>query len=134
MPTILDLAGAPIPGTVQGKSLLPIIRGRQRAIRDLAVTSHTYLQDAEVRCPTAVRTDDFLYIYGGDEWPSELYDLKKDPGERRNILPKRRDVACALHERYLAFLREVDCPKEWLEGREDCCPTPRSPLPRMKWL
>jgi len=134
MPTILDIAGAPIPATVQGMSLLPLVRGKRRKMRDLAVTSHTYVQDAEVRCPTAVRTDNFLYVYGGDEWGSELYDLRKDPQEQRNIISRKRDVAKAMHQRYLDFLKQMDCPKQWIEGRREFCPTPRATLPRQRWL
>ena len=34
--------------------------------------------DEAVRAPTSFRTDDLLYIYGGDEWGHELYDLRAD--------------------------------------------------------
>ncbi len=134
MPTILDMVGTAIPGTVQGQSLLSVMKRRKRAVRDLAVTSHTYVQDAEVRCPTAFRTDDHLYIYGGDEWKTELYDLRKDPKEQRNILARKKDVAKALHQRYIGFLNDIECPREWIEGRREFCPVPRASLPRMRWL
>jgi arylsulfatase A-like enzyme len=134
MPTILDIAKAPTPKTVQGTSLLPVVLRKRRKTRDLAVTSYTYVQDAEARCPTSVRTEDFLYVYGGDEWESELYDLRKDPREQRNILARKKDVALAMHERYLQFLEEIECPKEWIEGRREFCPAPRASLPRQKWL
>jgi arylsulfatase A-like enzyme len=134
MPTILEIVGAQRPATVQGASLMPLTRRKQRQVRDLAITSHTYLQDAEARCPTAVRTDDYLYIYGGDEWPSELYDLIADPGEQRNILAQKKDVGQALHARYLKFLEEIECPKERIDGRREFCPTPRTTLPRQRWL
>lgn len=134
MPTILDLVGAPIPSTVQGISLKRLMKGKAPKVRDAAITSYTYLQDAEVRCPTAFRTTDYLYIYGGDEWESELYDLRKDPQERRNILPRHKQVAQAMHERYLRFLEQIQCPRERIEGRREFCPKPRSPLPRMRWL
>ncbi len=39
MPTILDLAQVPIPATVQSKSLLPLMAGKERSLHDLVVTS-----------------------------------------------------------------------------------------------
>jgi arylsulfatase A-like enzyme len=129
MPTICDLVGAPIPQGRQGMSLVPVMKGMRSETRDLAITSHTYVQDDEVRCPTSVRTEDHLYIYGGDEWESALYDLSSDPGQERNIITERMDVAARLHGRYLAFLRQIDCPPERLAGREAFMLEPRGNLP-----
>jgi len=134
MPTLLELAGARIPRTVQGASLLPLLRGERTPVREVAVASCTYVQDDAVRCPTSLRTGRYLYVYGGDEWPSELYDLRKDPQEQRNIISRKRDVAKAMHQRYLDFLKQIDCPKQWIEGRREFCPTPRATLPRQRWL
>ena len=133
-PTILDLMNAPIPPRVQGQSLLPLIRGEQESIRDFAVSSLTYVQDAEVRCPTSFRTKDYLYIYGGDEWGSELYDLQTDPDETRNIIDSRADVAEQLHQQYLDFLEEINCPKMSLDARREFNPTPRANVPYRKTL
>ena len=133
-PTILDLMNAPIPPRVQGQSLLPLIRGEQESIRDFAVSSLTYVQDAEVRCPTSFRTKDYLYIYGGDEWGSELYDLQTDPDETRNIIDSRADVAEQLHQQYLDFLEEINCPKMSLDARRESNPTPRANVPYRKTL
>lgn len=148
MATILDLMNVPIPSRVQGQSLLcllhnnmitnksssPLIRGEQKRIRDFAVSSLTYMQDAEVRCPTSFRTKDYLYVYGGDEWDSELYDLQTDPEETQNIIDIRTDVAEQLHEQYLDFLKEVDCPKMSLDARRKFNPTPRTNVPYGKIL
>jgi len=133
-PTILELMDAPIASRIQGQSLLPLIRGQQKSIRDFAVSSLTYIQDAEVRCPTSFRTKDFLYIYGGDEWGSELYDLQSDPEESQNIIDSRIDVAQQLHQQYLGFLEEIGCPKMSLNARREFNPTPRADIPHGKLL
>jgi hypothetical protein len=41
MPTILDLAGVPDPGTTHGHSLLPLARGEREGVRDFAVSSYS---------------------------------------------------------------------------------------------
>ncbi len=132
--TILDLTNVPIPPRVQGRSLLPLIREEQKSIRDFAISSLTYIQDDEVRCPTSFRTKDHLYIYGGDEWSSELYDLKEDPGETRNIINSHADVAEQLHREYLGFLERIDCPRTSLDARRDFNPAPRGNVPYRKLL
>jgi arylsulfatase A-like enzyme len=125
MPTILDLVDVPIPPTVQGQSLLPVIRGEQQVVRDSAISSLTYVQDDDVRSPTSFRTKDFLYVYGGDEWPNELYDLRQDAMEARNILDEALEKGATLHEAYLAFLEDIACPPERLEGRRQFRPERR---------
>lgn len=131
-PTILDLFGLPAPERMHGRSLMPLVRGGPVAGRDLAVSTTTYAQDREVRSPTSVRTDRWLYVYGGDEWPSELYRLDGDPDESRNVFAENTDAGREMHERYLAFLESVNCPKEILELRREFDPTPRTNLPRRR--
>ena len=82
-----------------------------------------------MRCPTSIRTQEYLYIYGGDEWESGLYDLSADPKEEQNIITARMDVAAGMHARYLAFLREIDCPAERIAGRQEFMPEARRELP-----
>ena len=128
MPTLLDLVGAPIPSTVQGRSLRPMLEGQRGATETLS--GHTFIQDAEVRSPATLRTSKWSYLYGGDEAPSELYDLAADPDEQRNLLSERRDQAERMHARYLEFLERIACPREYLDGRREFDPKPRQRLPR----
>jgi arylsulfatase A-like enzyme len=135
MPTILNLVGARIPGTVQGLSLVPLMRSEKGLLRacparDAAVSSCTYVQDDTVRCPTSLRTSRYLYVCGGDEWPSELFDLRADPEERKNIIARQRRTAERLHSRLLQFLEDIECPQERIAGRREFMPRPRRTLPR----
>lgn len=133
-PTILELLGVPVPDRVQGHSLLPLLRGEKRTLRDAAVSSCTCITDAQVRCPACFRTRDHLYVYGGDEWPSELYDLAADPGEKHDLLGKNLPLARKLHGRYLAFLERIGCPQGTLDARRAFNPAPRPNLPRKRVL
>jgi len=132
MTTILDLMNVPIPSRVQGQSLLPLMRGEKKNSRDVAISSLTYVQDAEARCPTSFRTKDYLYVYGGDEWESELYNLQTDPEETQNIINTCADVAEQLHEQYLDFLKEIECPQMSIDARREFNPTPRADVPYRK--
>ncbi|MDP6118016.1 MAG: sulfatase [Planctomycetota bacterium] len=133
-PTILELLGVSIPAPLQGKSLLPVVQGESGSLRDFAVSTLTHITDEDVRCPASFRTDEYLYIYGGDEWPSELYDLKSDPDETNNIIDSCREAGRHLHERYLDFLRSIGCPEKTLEARSEFQPTPRTELPYRRLL
>jgi arylsulfatase A-like enzyme len=130
--TLFDLARAVLPPTIQGRSLLPRLRGEAGSLRSAAATSLTYVTDDAVRSPTSFRTDDFLYIYGGDEWGHELYDLRTDAQLTTNLFQEQRETARELHARYLDFLREIECPPEILAGREEFAPQAREGLPRSR--
>ena len=77
MPTVLDLANLPIPGSVQGASLLPLISGAE--------------VDGERRAfgvagdqSACIATREWHLIYRPAEEEIELYRLGTDPGEVEN--------------------------------------------------
>ncbi len=127
--TILDLLGVPAHQRIQGKSLLPVVRGEVETIRPWAISSPTYVTDSDVRAPTAFRDERWLYVYGGDEAPTQLYDTWADPGEELDLIAERPDQAKDLHAAYLSALSELECPEESLRERRSFAPTPRTGLP-----
>ncbi len=82
MPTLLDLAGLPIPDSVDGRSLAPIVRGESsEAVREVLHGEHVYwgqnlhwLTDGHHK-----------YIWGSGEGTEELFNLDADPQERHNL-------------------------------------------------
>ena len=91
-PTLLELAGLPVPEMVQGRSLLPLLRGEPVAWRDDFFCEHLFTRPTVIipRCE-GVRSRDWKYIRYIDEEPlyEELYHLESDPDEARNLCPDR---------------------------------------------
>ena len=84
-PTLCDLAGAPTPAVVEGRSLLPIIQGRQRKVRDT-------LFGAYRDCQRMIRDERWKLIkYNASGVKNvQLFDLKKDPDELTNLADSPR--------------------------------------------
>jgi len=96
MPTILAYLGVPAPHGIRGRSLWPLIRGEVQPQR-LAMTEHAgrnlvALRGEQYKYIKHLRT---LYIqpsYPFTEGREELYDLKADPRERRDLSRELPDV------------------------------------------
>jgi N-acetylglucosamine-6-sulfatase len=87
-PTLLDVAGAPIPKAIQGRSLLPLFKDAKAPWRTSFLTEY-FAEKGFPRAPTwqAARTDRWKYIHYPElEGMDELYDLKADPYEMKNLI------------------------------------------------
>jgi arylsulfatase A-like enzyme len=107
-PTLLDLAGVPVPAQMQGRSMRPMLEGRTprdwrksayytyyenswallagKGREALSDPSFAYFTPHRISPHRGVRTERHKLIeyYGeGDYW--ELFDLDKDPHELRNV-------------------------------------------------
>jgi len=84
--TFLDIAGAPVPADMQGRSLVPLLRGKRPADwrKSIYYHYHEHLGHGVAR-HYGIRTERYKLIrfYVSDEW--ELYDLQKDPDELTNL-------------------------------------------------
>lgn len=110
-PTILDLAGVPIPEKMQGRSFLPLLEGKDIPWRH-EIFYEYYWEWAYPQTPTifGVRTDRYKYIYNWGIWDiNELYDLEKDPYEMNNLIrdPEYQDVAKKLKKQMWDWLEET---------------------------
>ena len=84
--TILDMAGLPIPADMQGKSIVPVLKGIQKGNLHDGLYYHFYEnQEHKVAKQIGVRTDCYklIFFYENKEW--ELYDLVKDKSEMHNV-------------------------------------------------
>ncbi|RKY65693.1 MAG: arylsulfatase [Candidatus Latescibacterota bacterium] len=115
-PTLLEAAGIPVPPEVQGRSLMPLVRGEADGWRN-----EVFVQISEYLVGRAVRTPRWKYCVfapekeGGRDPSSRryverhLYDLASDPYELVNLVGRReyREVAEELRERLKRLMVEA---------------------------
>jgi arylsulfatase A-like enzyme len=106
-PTFLDLAGVPAPKHMQGKSLLPLAKGADPEFRKEWYYEYFEWPNPEaVRPHRGIRTESHKLIhYTHETQEFELYDLKTDPGETKNLYGKP-EVA-QLQQQLLSRLDEL---------------------------
>jgi len=94
-PTLLDLAGVPIPADMQGVSLKPILADPSHNIRDAVYYQYfEYPAEHSVKRHYGIRTERYKLIhfyYDVDVW--EFYDLKSDPNEMQNLIKDEKSQA-----------------------------------------
>lgn len=138
LPTLLEAASAPIPENVQGRSLLPLLRGEPYESRDAVFAEKTYHSYYDPM--RAIRTSTHKYIrnfesafrveipgdiadggifrsdtqrYHGSTHPdTELYDLVADPDELHNLAgsPEHTEIERELDARLWEWMRTTGDP------------------------
>lgn len=107
MPTVLDLLGIPISHQIQGISLREIMENKKNALTNKYVLSYTYglLSIRLKRWKLIVRLNNDLFDSNSrledvksflDKdmlFKKELFDLKRDPYERNNLILKKPRIA-----------------------------------------
>ena len=121
-PTILDIAGVPVPETMHGRSLKPLLEGKssddwRKSVyysyyentwsllgfkqEDLAYPDFKYFTAHRVGPHHGVRTDRYKLIeYYSEGDYRELFDLENDPNELKNLYgePGYEDITRELKE------------------------------------
>jgi arylsulfatase A-like enzyme len=95
-PTAAELAGVPIPETVEAPSIVPLIRGEKETAYDYIYGSYRHFQ-------RMVRSQDYKLIYYPLTQRSQLFNMKEDPEEMNDL---SADPAQA--ERIIAMMQELE--------------------------
>jgi len=110
-PTLLDLAGAPIPAAMDGRSLKPLLRGERPEWRKDFFYEHHYHHGGKIPRTEGVREKEWKYITYFDVEPvyEELYNLNRDPKEELNLAgdPASHETLVRLRKRYRQYVREL---------------------------
>jgi arylsulfatase A-like enzyme len=138
MPTLLELARAPDPGTMHGRSLLPLLEGRPTAWRDFALTSPSIIRGAVGGARPTITTAEWAFICAGkppvggefdtravdglvkretagEVFESELYHLPGDPRQKCNVIARHPEVAAKLRRRFVELLESLSARPELIE-------------------
>ncbi len=86
-PTFLEAAGARVPASMQGRSLVPLLRGEAPADWRTAIYYRYYHDPGhhDTRAHYGVRTATHKLIHFWTKGQWELFDLRADPAELRNL-------------------------------------------------
>jgi arylsulfatase A-like enzyme len=117
MPTVMELAGAPIPKGIQGRSLAPVLRGKLVEERPIAVTSRNLVDNPEAGVPSSITNGEWTLHYRGPNHPAELYHLTEDPKEESNLYASDKPVAEKLHASYLDLLKSAGTSQKRIDLR-----------------
>ncbi len=110
-PTLAEIAGATLSTEVQqqveGRSLLPVLKNPQAEWKDRTLVHHVGRwakgKQADSKYNNcAIQNSRFTLVND-----TELYDLKADPGETRNIIDEHAEVVATLRAAYDQWWNEV---------------------------
>jgi arylsulfatase A-like enzyme len=93
LPTLAEIAGVAAPSDLDGRSVLPALRGREAQPAEFL-----YWEFHEGGFHQAVRTGRWKALRHGLDAPLELYDLEDDLGETRDVAARRPEVVARIEE------------------------------------
>ena len=108
-PTILELAGLPVPENMDGHSLLPLLKNPVSDIREQMIFVNVWGPEATTSLTCLTKEWKYTYWWYGDsrmEPTEELFHLGKDPFEMTNLAgnPEAAPMLKSMRKRYDAEL------------------------------
>jgi arylsulfatase A-like enzyme len=95
VPTLCDYAGIKTPKSMRGVSLRPILEGRSVPGHEFVIT------EVNANKARMVRTQRYKYVTYKDDSVEQLFDMKHDPGETRNLATNSRHASVLAEHRKL---------------------------------
>ncbi len=133
-PTLLDAAGIPVPASMQGHSILPLVR-HEKVDWDQEV----FIQISESQVGRAIRTRRWKYSVvaenlngsatpGAERYKEDfLYDLDADPYEMNNLigLTSHKELVAKLRERLIARMVQAGESAPQIDPAPERAPNPQ---------
>lgn len=110
-PTFMGIAGLPVPADMQGRSMVPLLKGETPADWRTSYYYRYYHDpgDHNTRAHYGVRTltHKLIYFWKKDQW--EMYDLVKDPDELHNLYddPAQQNTVAELKKELYRLKKEL---------------------------
>lgn len=122
MPTLLETAGAPIPPSVEGRSVLPLAADADAPWRPYYHGEHSPCYHPE-NANQFLTDERWKYIWNPITGADQLFDLQEDPEECRDLaaLPSHRDHLAQWRGRLAAHLQDR---REGLADGKNLIPNP----------
>ncbi|MCX8012137.1 MAG: sulfatase-like hydrolase/transferase, partial [Desulfobacterota bacterium] len=113
VPTILELIGIPPLAKHQGESLLPLLNLLSAPDRPAISQIGEEAYSGEKVELISLTTEDYKLIWNKKTDTHELYCLKQDPGEEKNVAEEERDKAKELKEELKKLLQASEEEKQF---------------------
>jgi arylsulfatase A-like enzyme len=109
-PTLCELTNTTIPDSVEGKSLVPVLRDPSSSVRDSLYFAYKGFQ----RAAKVGKYKLIEYAVKGNR-TQQLFDLEADPLEMKNLVasPKHRSILVKLEQEIQRCRTELDDDKKW---------------------
>ncbi len=98
VPTIYDLMGVPIPEDLPGTSLLPEILGKAQPPRP--IVADLPADNISIRRRVLIDEERYKLVAHGQDVRFELFDVRNDPGEKKNLYRIDKKNAERIRNRY----------------------------------
>ena len=108
-PTMLELAGLPLKPNLHadGRSLLPELTGKKGKPRPL-YWHYPHYHGSTWKPGASIREGDWKLIKFYDQEKVELYNLKKDPSEKKDLAKKNSAKSKELENKLLAWQKQMN--------------------------
>ena len=123
-PTILEMADAPAR-EVDGESLVPLLKEEGKLRRDALYWHYPHYSNHRMPPCGAIRQGDYKLIELYEDGSLQLFNLKEDIGERRNLASAMPGKTRQMHDKLKAWRASV--------GAQEMMPNPNYDPAKTKW-